>query len=119
MRLLKIAAADFSGGNLRGDGEYRRAAAVRIEQAVDEMQIARAARPRADGKLAGDLGFARGGEGGNLFMPDVNPVDRLSLAQRIGEAIQAVADHAENALDAGLGQRLRDKVCDIVDLHVA
>ena len=52
-------------------------------------------------------------------MPDMNPVDRLSLAQRIGEAVQAIPDHAEDALDTGLGQRLRDKVCDIVDLHVA
>ena len=119
MRLLKIAAADFGRRNLRGDGEHRRAAAVRIEQAVDEMQVARAARPSADRKLARDLRFARGGKGGDLFMPDVNPVDRLSLAQRVGEAIEAVADDAEDALDAGLRQRLCDKVCDIVNLHVA
>ncbi len=119
VRFLKIAATDFGGRNLRGDGEYRRAAAMRIEQAVDEMQIAGTARPRTHRKLAGDLRFARGGKGGDLFMPDVNPVDRLSLAQRVGEAIEAIADHAEDALDAGLGQRLRDKVCDIVDLHAA
>ena len=118
MRLLKIAAADLGRRNLRGDGEHRRAAAMRIEQAVDEMQIAGAARPRADGKLAGDLRFARRGEGRDLLMPDVDPVDRLSLAQRVGEAVEAVADHAEDALDAGLGQRLRDEVRDIVDLHV-
>ena len=119
MRLLKIAATDFGGRNLRGDGEHRRAAAMRIEQAVDEMQIAGTARPRADRKLAGDLRFSRGGKGRDLLMPDVNPVDRLSLAQRVGEAVEAIADHAENALDAGLGQRLRDEVCDIVDLHAA
>src|SRR5438105_8268908 len=119
MRLLKIAAAEFGGRNLRGDGEYRRAAAVGIEQAVDKMQIARTARPRADRKLARDLRFGRGGKSGDLFMPDVNPVDRLSLAQRFGEAVEAVADHAVDALDAGLRQRLRDEVCDIVDLHVA
>ena len=83
------------------------------------MQIAGTARPRAHRKLARDLRFGRGGKSGDLFMPDMNPVDRLSLAQRIGEAVQAVADHAEDALDAGLRQRLRDKVRDIVDLHIA
>ena len=119
MRLLKIAAADFGRWNLRGNGQHRRAAAVRIEQAVDEMQIAGAARPGANREFARDLRFARGGKGGDLFMPDVNPVDRLSLAQRVGEPVEAVADHAEDALDASLGQCLCDKVCDIVDLHVA
>ena len=119
MGLLKVAAADFGGRNLRGDRQHRRAAAVRIEQAVDEMQIARAARAGAHRELAGDLRFARGRKGGDLLMPNVNPVDRLSLAQRFGQAVQAVADHAEDALDAGLSQRFRDEVCDIVDLHVA
>ena len=72
--------------------------------------------PGADGELAGDLRFARGGEGRDLLVADVDPVDRLALAQRVGEAVQAVADDAENAPDAGLGQRLRDEVGDIVDL---
>ena len=81
------------------------------------MQIAGAARACADGKLARDLRFSRGGKGCDLFMPDVDPVDRLSLAQRVGEAVQAVADHAEDALDAGLGQGLCDKVGDIVASH--
>ena len=119
MGLLKVSSADFSGWNLGRDGQYRRAAAMRIEQAIDEMQIAGPARACADGKLAGDLRFGRGREGGDLLMPDVNLVDRLSLAQRVGEAVQAIADHAEDALDAGLGQRLCDEVRDIVDLHVA
>ncbi len=95
MRLLKIAAADLGGRNLRGDGEHRRAAAMRIEQAVDEMQIAGPHDPAQTGKLAGDLRFGRGGKGGDLLMPDVDPVDRLSLAQRVGEAVQAVAHDAE------------------------
>ena len=86
MGLLKIAAADFGGRNLRGDRQHRRAAAMRIEQAVDEMQIAGAARSRAYRKLAGDLRFARGGKGRDLLVPDVNPVDRLRVcaARRSG-----------------------------------
>jgi hypothetical protein len=119
MRLLKVASADFGRRNLRGNRQHRRAAAVRIEQAVDEMQIAGAARPRAYRELSCNLRFARGGKGCDLLMPDVNPVDRLSFAQRIGKAIETVADYAEDALDAGLRQRLCDKVCDVVDLHVA
>ena len=50
-------------------------------------------------------------------MPDMDPVDRLALAQRVSQPVQAVTDHAENALYARLDQCFRDEVCDIVDPH--
>src|SRR5882724_7860356 len=117
MRLLKIAAADFTGWNLRRDRKHRRTAAVRIEQAVDEMEIAGTARSRTYRKFAGDLRFTRRRESRDLFMPDVNPVDRPALAQRVGQAVQAIPDDAKDALDAGLGERLGNEVRDIVDPH--
>src|SRR6185437_7429057 len=83
MRLLKVTAADFSRWNLRRDRQYRRAAAMRIEQAVDEMQIAGTARPRTYREFAGDLGFTGGCESRDLLMPDVNPVDGFAFAQRV------------------------------------
>ncbi len=119
MRLLKIAAADFGGRNLRGNRQHRRAAAMRVEQPVDEMQVAGAARSRTHCQFARDLRFAGGGESCDLLMANVNPVDGLSFAQRVGEAVEAIAYDAEDALDAGLGQRFRDEVCDIIDFHVA
>ena len=117
MGLLEIAAADLAGRNLRGDGQHRSAAAVGVEQAVDEMEVARTAGSGADGKLARDLRFARGREGSHLLMPDVNPIDGLSFSQRIGQAVQAVTDHAEDALHPGLNQCFRDQVGDIFNFH--
>ena len=40
MGLLEVTAPDLAGRNLRGDRQHRRAAAVGVEQSVDEMQIA-------------------------------------------------------------------------------
>jgi hypothetical protein len=48
---------------------------------------------------------------------DVDPFDGLAPAQRLGQAIQAIADNAEDTLDAGLGQRLGNEVGDIFDPH--
>jgi hypothetical protein len=91
---------------------------VRIEQAIDEVEIARPARPGAYREPAGDLRLTRGRKRGDLLMPDMNPVDRLALAQCFGQAVQAVPDHAEYALHAGLNQRFRNEVGDSVDLHI-
>ena len=48
MGFLKISAADFVAGNLRGDGENRDTAAVAVVETVDQMQIAGTATPGAD-----------------------------------------------------------------------
>ena len=53
MRLLEISGADLTRWDLRGDGEYRDARTMTVEQAIDEMQIAGAATARTHGKLAG------------------------------------------------------------------
>ena len=60
---LKIVAANFAAGDLRGNGEHGDAAAVAIIEAVDEVQIAGAATAGAHGKLSGEMGFGSGGEG--------------------------------------------------------
>jgi hypothetical protein len=52
-------------------------------------------------------------------MSNVNPVDRLSLTQRLRKAIQAVTDDAEDTFHTGLDQGLRDKVRDIIYPHGA
>jgi hypothetical protein len=47
----------------------------------------------------------------------VDPLDRLSFAQRLSQTVQAVADHTEDALHSGLSKRLGDEVCYILDWH--
>jgi hypothetical protein len=52
MRRLEIIDADLRARDMGGDRQHRHAAAVAIEQAVDQMQIARAAAAGADRELA-------------------------------------------------------------------
>ena len=62
MRCLKIIDAELMGGNMRGDGEHGHPAALRIEQAVDQMQIAGAAAASTYGELACYMRFTGGCE---------------------------------------------------------
>ncbi|MHC2687110.1 hypothetical protein ACVJDU_008674 [Bradyrhizobium diazoefficiens] len=118
MGFLKVAAADFGRRNLRRDRQHGDAAAMRVEQAVDQMQIARAAGTCADRKASGHLGFAGGCERRNLLMPDVDPFDGAATPQRLGKSIQAVADDAVDPLDAGLFERCHEQIGHVVDRHV-
>jgi hypothetical protein len=114
---LKVAAPDFARRNLSRYCQHRGAAAVRIEQTIDEVKVAGSARAGADRKFARDLRLARSGEGGYFLVSNVDPLDRLSFAQRLGQTVQAVANHAENALYPGLSERLGDEVCYVLDWH--
>jgi len=75
MGFLEIAAADLGRRNLRRDRQHGNTAAMRVEQAVDQMQIARTAGARADRKAAGHLGFTGGRKGCDLLVPDMDPFD--------------------------------------------
>ena len=78
------------------DRQHRRTTAVSVEQAIDEMKIARTAGTRADRKTAGDLRFTRGRKGCDLLVTNVNPVNCTSFAHRLGQAVEAVTDHPED-----------------------
>src|SRR5438046_7878594 len=75
-----------------------------LEQAVDQVQVAGPAAAGADRELASEMGLGTGGEGRSLFMADVNPVDALAAAQRIGESVERVADDTVHTFYAGLLQ---------------
>src|SRR5262249_21106619 len=110
VRLLEIAAADFGGGDLRGDREHGDPRAVTIEQSVDEVQVAGPAAPRADRELARQMRLGAGRERGDLLVPDVDPLD-LSLApQGVGQPIEAVAHDPVDAFHAGGGERFDELV---------
>ena len=53
-----------------------------------------------------------GRESRHFFMPDMHPLDLALAADRVGEPIQAVADDAIDALDAGRRESLGELICD-------
>ena len=75
MRGLKIVDADFAARDMGRDGKNRHAAAVAIEQTVDQMQIARTAAAGANRELAGEMRLGAGREGGALLVPHMDPLD--------------------------------------------
>jgi hypothetical protein len=70
VRLLEIAAADFGRWDLRGNRQHRNARAVTIEEAVDEVQIARPAAPGTDGEPTRQMRLGAGREGGDFLVSD-------------------------------------------------
>src|SRR5271154_4549857 len=95
---------------MRGDAEHRHTRTVTIKKAVDEMQVARPAAARADRELAGQVRFGAGGEGAGLLVAHMNPLDLALPADRVGEAVEAVADDAVDALDAGCREGFRELI---------
>src|SRR5262249_42052373 len=91
------------------------ARAVAVEQAVDEMQVARSAAAGADRELTREMGLATGGKRRDLLVPDVNPFDLALAAQRVGQPVETVADDAVNAFDSrrheNVGELIRDPLC--------
>ncbi len=83
-----------------------------VVEAVDQVQIARAATAGADRQLAGQMRFGADGKSGDLFVAEVQPGDAAVAPQSISKAVQAVADNAINALHTGGGEGLDHLVGD-------
>ena len=99
---------------MRGDAEHGNARAVAVEQAVDEVQIARPAAAGADRELTRQMRLGAGREGGDLLVPDMDPLDLPLAAYRVRQAVQAVADDAVNPFDACGGEGLSELLCNCV-----
>ena len=112
MRLLEEARADLDRGDLRRNRHHRHARALAVEEAVDEMQIARAAAAGADGEVPGDMRVGAGGEGGHFFVAHVQPLHAAMPAHGVGEAIETVADDAVDTAHARRGENLDHLVGD-------
>nr|GEU28584.1 hypothetical protein [Tanacetum cinerariifolium] len=104
VRGLEIIDADFRARNVRGYCEYRHAAALAVEQAVNQVQVAGTAAARAHGQLAGEVRIGAGCKGSAFLVAHVDPGDALLAAQRVRETIERIAHHAVDAPDARLGQ---------------
>src|SRR6516165_3738265 len=111
MRLLEIAAANFGGGNLRGDTEHGNTRAVTVKQAVDEVQVARSATAGANGELTREMGFGAGRERGDLFVPHMDPFDFALTAYGVRQAVQAIANDAVDPLDARCSEGFDELIC--------
>ena len=100
VRFLKVAGANFHAGNLGSQRQHRHAAAVAVEQAVDEVSIAGPARAGAHGQVAGEVGFGTGRKGPAFFVPHGHKLNALAHPNGIGNAIERVAHYPEYALNA-------------------
>ena len=118
MRLLEEVRTDLGRGDLRRDRHHRHARALAVEETVDEMQIAGAAAAGADGEVPRDMGVGAGGEGGDLFVAHVQPFDPAAPANGVGEAVQAVAHDAVDALNSSGDEHLDHLVGDGLGHHI-
>ena len=71
-----------------------------VEQTVDEVQVAGPATAGADGERAGEMSVGTGRERSDLLVAHMEPLDLALAADRVGQAVQAVADDAVDPLHA-------------------
>ncbi len=112
MRLLEIIEADLGRRDMARDRQHRHPIAVAVEQAVDEVKVARAAAARAHRQFAGRGRLGPGGEGPRLFMTDMHPVDRAQSTQTVVDRVEAISRDAPNPLYAGVGEGRGDQIGD-------
>jgi hypothetical protein len=84
MRLLKVAASDLMTRDLRRNRKYRYAISMAIEEAIDEVKVARAATTCAHRNLPGKMSLGAGGKRGHLFMPYMQPFDLFTFPDDLG-----------------------------------
>src|SRR3979490_136530 len=107
MGFLEIRGAELGRRDLRRNGKHGHARPLTIEQAIDEVQIARAATPGADRKLSCQVRLGTGRESCDLLVPYMDPFDLALAADRMGQPIQTGAAHAIDSPDAVCGEGLR------------
>src|SRR5277367_5063301 len=111
MGSLKVINPYLGAWDVRGDSQNRYAAALAIEQTVDQMQVARTAAAGADRKASGEMGLCSRCESGGLFVAHVDPVNRLPSSQRVGKAVERIADNSINPFHAGLLKCFDKELC--------
>ena len=63
------------------------------------------------------MSLGSGGKSCDLFMPDMDPFDLVLTADRVCDAVQAVADNTVNALHPGSRQGLDELICNCHDVY--
>jgi hypothetical protein len=85
---------------------------VAVEQAVDEMQVARPATASANGEVTRKMRLGAGRESGDLLVPDMDPLDFTLPSQGVSKAVKAIADNAIDPFDACYGEGLHKLISD-------
>src|ERR1700679_2326586 len=99
--------------DLAGDQNDRRAIAVRLDDAIDEVQAAGTAASGHRGEVAGQQGFALGGEGPGLFVAHTHPLDR-AFGKAVRDPVESITHDAVTMPDARAPQRFDDDICDLL-----
>ena len=88
--LLEVIVADLYPRDVRRDRQHRYPAAVGVEQAVDQVQVAWPAAGRAYGQFTGHGRLPGGSEPRGLLVTHMLPGNSAVPAQRVGEPVQRV-----------------------------
>src|SRR5271167_16416 len=83
-----------------------------VKQAIDEVQIAWSAAAGADREITRQMRLRTRGKGRVLLVPDMNPFDLSLATKRVCQTIEAIADDAIDALDAGRCEHFHKLICD-------
>src|SRR5215831_13056702 len=110
MGFLEVFTADFMAGDLSREREDGHAAAMTIVQAVDEVQVARAAASGADGQTPGEVRFRARGERRRFLMPHVYPLELVLSADGVRDAVEGIAGDSVHPRDPACGQGLNEHV---------
>jgi hypothetical protein len=84
MGLLKVAASDLMTRDLRGNRKYRHPIPMAIEEAIDEVKVARTATTCAHRNLPCKMRLRAGSKRGYLFVPYVQPLDLFTFPDDLG-----------------------------------
>ena len=111
--VLLVVRADQVVEGVAGDRQHRLAVALGVVEAVEQVDAARPGRGQADAQPAGVLGVAAGGERGGLLVPHLDEADLVLVrAQRLEDAVDAVAGEAEDRVHAPVDQPLDQQIGD-------
>jgi hypothetical protein len=107
MSFLEISSADLGGRDLGRDSKYRHARALAVVQAIYQVHVPGSAAAGADREFSCEMRLGASSESSDLLVSHMYPLDLALAADRISQAVQAVADDAVYSLDAGGSERFR------------
>jgi hypothetical protein len=82
-----------------------------VEEAIDQVDVARSATACAHHKVTTQVGFRTGGKRRNFLMPNMHPLDLMMLPDSVGNTVQGISTDPVDALDSGRNERLDDNFC--------
>jgi hypothetical protein len=94
------------------NGENRNGASMTIEETIDKVKVAGPATAGANREIASQLSIGTGGEGCDLLVTDVNPLNSFLSLYLVDYSIEGIADYSVDSLDPCRGQSGDQVFCD-------